>query len=258
MTSVVFHERVGPHIELVTLNRPEARNAVNAAVASQLGALVETLETDPEVWVVILTGAGGVAFSAGADLREVSNGGMEGLYTPQGGFAGFTEARRTKPWIAAVEGFALAGGFELVLACDLAVASSGSSFGLPEVSRGLVAAAGGAYRLVRAMPRALALELIATGDRLAASRAQALGLINRLTEDGHAVADALKLATAICANAPLAVRESLAIARQAADLNDRSLMRLSLEAQAGLSQTADFVEGPSAFLERRAPNWQGR
>jgi enoyl-CoA hydratase/carnithine racemase len=258
VTEVVLRERIAPHIELVTLNRPEARNAVNAAVAEGLGAVVADTEADPDIWAVILTGAGGVAFSAGADLREVSQGGMTGLYTPQGGFAGLVEARRMKPWIAAVDGFALAGGFELVLACDLAVASRTSAFGLPEVSRGLVAAAGGVYRLARALPRALALELIATGARIDATRAMELGLVNRVTESGAAVAAAQALAEAICANAPLAVRESLAIARQAVDLEDRALMALSIEAQRRLSQTEDFAEGPRAFLERRAPSWTGR
>ena len=258
MNDVVQRQAIAPHIELVTLNRPEARNAVNAAVATQLGQAVEDIEADPDIWAVVLTGAGGVAFSAGADLKEVSEGGMAGLHTPRGGFAGFVTAQRAKPWIAAVDGFALAGGFELVLTCDLVVASRASMFGLPEVTRGLVAAAGGVYRLPRIVPRAIALELIATGARIDAARAHELGLINRLTEPGGAVEGALALAGAVCENAPLAVRESLGVARQAFDLDDATLMRASREAQARLATTQDFAEGPLAFIERRKPRWTGR
>jgi hypothetical protein len=141
----------------VTLRRPEARNAINAEVVATLGRLVQQLEADPEIWVVVLTGAGGQAFSSGADLKEVAAGRIDSLWTAEGGFAGFVAADRTKPWIAAVDGFALAGGCELALACDMIVASEDASFGLPEVTRGLIPAAGGAYRLPRALPRALAL-----------------------------------------------------------------------------------------------------
>lgn len=255
---VILRERIAPHIELLTLNRPAARNAINARLTRQLATLVLETEADEEIWAVVLTGAGGTAFSAGADLKEVSQGGMTRLYTPEGGFAGFVTAPRTKPWIAAVDGFALAGGFEIALACDLCVASERSTFGLPEVSRGLMAAAGGVYRLARAVPRALALEWIATAATMDAKRARELGLVNRLTAPGEAVRVAIEVAQAICANAPLAVRESLIIARQALDQDDATLMRLSVEAQARLSTTADFAEGPRAFLERRKPRWAGR
>lgn len=258
MTDIILRERIAPHIELVTLNRPAARNAISAAVTEKLSAIVADTEADDDIWAVVLTGAGGVAFCAGADLKEVSLGGMSRLYRPIGGFAGFVEAPRTKPWIAAVDGFALAGGFELVLTCDLCVASERSTFGLPEVTRGLIAAAGGIYRLTRAIPRAIAHELIATGAKIEAPRALELGLINRMTKPGEAVRVAVELATAICNNAPLAVRESLKIARQAADLDDPTLMRLSIEAQARLSETEDYAEGPRAFLERRKPHWVGR
>lgn len=258
MTDIILRERIAPHIELVTLNRPAARNSINAAVTEQLGAIVSATESDDDIWAVVLTGAGGVAFCAGADLKEVSLGGMSRLYSPTGGFAGFVEARRTKPWIAAVDGFALAGGFEVVLACDLCVASEQATFGLPEVSRGLIAAAGGIYRLTRAIPRAIAFELIATAVRIDAARALELGLVNRLAKPGETVREAVKLAAAICNNAPLAVRESLRIARQAVDLDDVTLMRLSVEAQGRLSETEDYAEGPRAFLERREPRWVGR
>jgi enoyl-CoA hydratase/carnithine racemase len=255
MSDVVLRERVAAHIELVTLNRPQARNAINAAVTERLAQTVAETEADESVWAVILTGKGPAAFSAGADLREVSLGGMPKLYSAAGGFAGFVTAPRAKPWIAAVEGFALAGGFELMLACDFTVASRDSSFGLPEVSRGLLAAAGGAYRLARSVPRAVASELIATAARFDAQRALGLGLINRMTEPGGAVTAALSLAEEICANAPLAVRESLAIVRRAFDTDDATLMKMSVAAQHRLSSTKDFAEGPRAFLERRKPLW---
>lgn len=257
MTAVNF-EIAAPHIALVTINRPEARNAVNGEVAQALDAIVKQIEADPEIWVAILTGAGGQAFSAGADLKEVSAGRMNSLFTQDGAFAGFVQHPRKKLWIAAVDGFALAGGFELALRCEMIVASENSAFALPEVTRGLVAAAGGVYRLVRAMPRALALELIATGDRITAQRAAELGLVNRVTEQGGAVSGALELAGRICANAPIAVRESLDVARQAYDKDDDALFALGLEAQMRVMQTEDFAEGPLAFIQKRAPQWKGR
>ncbi|MXO60658.1 enoyl-CoA hydratase [Altererythrobacter salegens] len=254
----VLYEIARPHVALVTINRPDARNAVNSQVAIELDAAVKRAERDPDVWAVVLTGAGGVAFSAGADLKEVANGNIDGLYTPEGQFAGFVKHKREKAWIAAVEGFALAGGCELALACDMIVASEPSSFALPEVTRGLVAAAGGVYRLVRAIPKALALELIATGDRISAQRAADLGLINAVTPAGDALAGALTLAERICANAPIAVRESLNVARMALDLDDDELFERGLAAQDNVRTTVDFKEGPRAFVEKRAPIWTGR
>ncbi|HJS09782.1 enoyl-CoA hydratase-related protein [Sphingopyxis sp.] len=249
---------VAPHVALVTIRRAEARNSVNAAVAAGLDRAVKQVESDPDIWVAILTGEGGVAFSAGADLKEVSAGNMQGLYTADGQFAGFVKHPRDKVWIAAVEGFALAGGFEIALACDLIVSADHSVFALPEVTRGLVAAAGGVYRLVRALPRAVALELIATGDRLPASRAAELGLVNRVVPKGEAVAEATALGVRIAGNAPIAVRESLGVARSALDLDDDALFSRGLEAQSRVMLTEDFKEGPRAFIGKRAPNWVGR
>lgn len=251
-------EIAAPHIALVTIQRPEARNSVNGPVALQLDQAVKTIEADPDIWAAVLTGAGGVAFSAGADLKEVSAGRMDDLYTPDGAFAGFVKHRRQKIWIAGVEGFALAGGFELALSCDLIVAAEQSVFSLPEVTRGLIAAAGGAYRLVRVLPRAIAFELIATGDRLSAVRAGELGLVNRVVPQGQAVGEAVALAERICANAPVAVRESLGVARQAYDLDDDALFALGLEAQGRVMKTEDFAEGPRAFIEKRPAVWKGR
>lgn len=247
-----------PHVALITIQRPDARNAVNGAVAAGIDRAVKQVEADPDIWAAVLTGAGGAAFCAGADLKEVAAGRLGELFTADGAFAGFVKHRREKVWIAAVEGYALAGGFEIVLACDMAVASEGSTFALPEVTRGLTAAAGGMYRLVRALPRALAMEMLATGDRISAPRAAELGLVNRLVPQGQAVAEAIALAQKICANAPLAVRESLKVARLALDLDDDALFALGLQAQERVMATADFREGPRAFVEKRAPRWTGR
>jgi len=180
MTEAVLTKKIAEHVTLVTINRPDARNAVNGDVAQGIERAVNETEKDPNVWVVILTGSGDIAFSAGADLKAVSQGGGAALGTQQGGFAGFVHRARTKPWIAAVNGVALAGGCEIALACDLIVAIDEAAFGVPEVKRGLVAGAGGLYRLPRALPKAIALELIMTGDRLDAKRALHYGLINRL------------------------------------------------------------------------------
>jgi enoyl-CoA hydratase/carnithine racemase len=255
---VVTVETVAPHVALVTIRRPEVRNSIDGAVALALDRAVKRVEADGEIRAAVLTGEGGVAFCSGADLKQVSAGRMQDLYTPDGAFAGFVTHPRAKPWIAAVEGFALAGGCEIALACDMIVASENSSFALPEVMRGLIAAAGGAYRIIRALPRAIALELLATGDRLPARRAAELGLVNRLTPQGQAVAEAVALAGRIAANAPIAVRESLQIARRAYDLDDAALFALALEAQDRVFRTEDFAEGPRAFLEKRPPVWKGR
>lgn len=256
--NVVTVEIAAPHVALVTIRRPEARNSVNGAVAQALDRAVKQIEADPEIRVAVLTGEGGVAFCAGADLKEVSAGRMQDLYTPDGQFAGFVKHPRSKVWIAAVEGFAMAGGCEIALTCDMIVASEKSTFALPEVMRGLIAAAGGVYRIVRALPRAIALELLATGDRLPARRAAEFGLVNGVTPDGQAVSEAIALAERIAANAPVAVRETMGIARQAYDKDDDSLFQLGLEAQDRVMKTEDFAEGPLAFIEKRAPQWQGR
>lgn len=256
--AAVTYEMAAPHVALVTIQRPEARNSVNAAVAAELDLVVKVIEADPDVWVAVLTGAGGIAFCAGADLKEVAAGNLKDLSTRDGSFGGFVRHPRQKPWIAAVEGFAMAGGCEIALACELIVASEQSVFSLPEVTRGLIAAAGGVYRLVRALPRAIALELIITGGRLPAARAAELGLINRVTSQGRAVTEAISLAERVCANAPLAVRESLQVARQAYDLDDPALFTLGLLAQERVMKSEDFVEGPRAFIEKRPPVWKGR
>lgn len=247
-----------PHIALVTINRPAASNAINGATARALEAAVERIEQDDDIWAAILTGSGDRAFCGGADLKAIAAGERLELHTDRGGFAGFVEAPRDKLWIAAVEGAAFAGGLEIALACDIIVASDTARFGLPEVARGLVAAAGGLYRLPRRISRGAALEMIATGRPVDAARAEAISLIDHRVPAGEAVAKAIELATAVCANAPIAVRESLKVARRALDEDAASLRELSMAAAMRNSQTEDFAEGPRAFIEKRQPAWQGR
>ncbi len=258
MESIVSVEIHLPHVAVVTIHRSDARNAVNGAVASQLGAIVEGIESDDNIWAAILTGEGGVSFCAGADLKEVAAGRLSTLFTELGGFAGFVRYPRQKLWIAAVEGFAMAGGFELALACDLIVAASGARFALPEVKRGLIASAGGLFRLPRTLPRVIANELIATGEALSATRAAELGMVNFVSADGDALRAALDFAQRITANAPIAVRESLAVARRSLDLDPDALFDFSEERQSQVMLTEDFAEGPRAFIEKRAPKWVGR
>jgi len=258
MTDVVLFEVVEPHIALVTINRPEARNAVNGAVAAGLEAAVERVENDPGLWAAILTGAGPHAFCAGADLKEVSAGRGSALSTAKGGFGGFVRAQRTKLWIAAAQGHALAGGLELLLTCDLAVVAETANLGLPEVKRSLVAGAGGVFRLPRALPKAIALEMIATGDPIPAILAARFGLVNVVVPAAEVVAAALALARRVTVNAPIAVREALGVARQAYDHAEAALWGISGAASRRVVATEDFKEGPRAFVEKRPPNWVGR
>jgi len=255
---VVLLERIDEHIAVVTLNRPEKRHAVNGDVARRLDAIVKQTEADPSIWVVVLTSSGGPTFCAGADLAEVSAGRAADLSTPDGGFGGFVESKRVKPWIAAVHGSALGGGLEFSLACDLRVVGENSVMGLPEVKRGLIAAAGGIYRLPRQISRAIALEMIAVGEPIDAARAYALGLVNAVAPDGEVLKTALDYARKIAANAPLSVRESLAIARAAQETPESGSIGATHAALERLVRSEDFQEGPRAFVEKRAPRWNGQ
>ncbi len=255
---VVLYERVDKHVALVTLNRPEKRHAVNGAVARRLGALVKETEADPSIWAVVLTSSGGPTFCAGADLGEVAAGRGAELSTPDGGFGGFVEAHREKPWIVAVRGSALGGGLEFSLACDLRVIAETTVLGLPEVKRGLIAGAGGIYRLPRQIPRAIALEMIALGEPIDARRAYALGLVNAVVAEDVVLETALDMARKICANAPLSVRESLKIARRADQTPETESIAAMRQAMEFLFTTEDFKEGPRAFVEKRTPRWRGR
>lgn len=256
MTAVTTERR--EHILLITINRPEARNAVNGAVAAGMEEALDELETEQSIWCAILSGAG-PAFCAGADLKEIASGNGASLSTPRGGFAGIVWRERAKPLIAAVDGPALAGGTEIVLSCDLIVASRAASFGLPEVKRSLVAAAGGAFRLPRILPRAIAMEALLTGEPISAETAYQHGMINHLVEPGQATVGAMELAETICKNAPLAVSETYKIARQSfsGSVPESDLFRASRDAMNRLSETNDYKEGPLAFIEKRQPRWSG-
>jgi enoyl-CoA hydratase len=244
-------------VAVLTIRRPEARNAVNGDVARGMEEAIDRLEDDPEVWVGVVTGDGPV-FSAGADLKAIASGQAAELQTQRGGFAGIARRERTKPLIAAVNGPAYAGGCEIVLSCDLVVASREAKFGIPEVKRSLVAAAGGLFRLPRALPRNIAMEMALTGDPIDAERAFALGFVNELTEAGGAVDAAVALAERICANAPIAVRESRKVVLQGWGADDDDAWRITNGAMATAMSTEDFQEGPRAFIEKRAPEWKGR
>lgn len=251
-------DRLSPHIMRVSINRPEQRNSVSRKVAQGLAAAVREAEEDADIRVVLLTGAGDKSFCAGADLKEVAAGRGRDLTTADGGFAGFIEARRRTPWIAVVDAPAYGGGVEICLACDMVVASTRAAFALPEVARGIIAGAAGVFRLPRRIPAVVANEMLATGKPVSAERAHALGLVNRLAEPGRAFEEAILLAEDIAANAPLAVQASLALARQAFDLDEGALFDLMRTEVGAIIASSDAKEGPRAFVEKRAPVWQGR
>ena len=250
------------HIAEITLNRPEARNAINGAVARGLEAAIDRLEQDPELWVGILAanteGQERPVFCAGADLKEINAGNAASLTTARGGFAGFTYRDRRKPVIVAVDGLATAGGCEIALAADIVVATTRSGFGLAEVTRSLIAGAGGLFRLPRAVGQGPALDMILTGEPMPAARAYELGLVARLVEPGMALDAARRLAGQIAGAAPLAVWESRAVALAASSENDAVLKRMTDSAMAVVMQSDDITEGLTAFIEKRDPVWKGR
>ena len=240
------------HILVVKMARPEKRNALNGAMTAGIDAAMNELEDNPELWCGILTGTESV-FSAGADLAE-----GPGEPTARGGIVGLINRKRSKPLIAAVEGMALGGGLELVLCCDLVVASSTAVFGLPEVKRGLMPDFGGAFRIGRFLPINVARELLLTGNNLTAERAERLGFVNAVVEPGKALSSALVLAEKICENAPLAVREALGVFNAEVNGDESESWKRSHDAHARLLQTEDLKEGIGAFFERRAPKWEAK
>jgi enoyl-CoA hydratase len=240
---------------LITINRPDQRNAVNAAVAQGIAAALDELDDDPGLSLGIMTGAG-KGFCAGMDLKAFVAG--ERPHVPGRGFAGTVERPSAKPLIAAVEGFAVAGGLEVALACDLLVAARGAKLGVPEVKRSLVAAGGALLRLPRALPRNLAMELALTGDPIDAERGYELGLVNRLADPGKALDGALELAATVAANGPLALAATKAILAQAGDWPDAEFFARQAEIIGPVMTSEDAREGATAFAERREPVWKGR
>ncbi|MCW2720764.1 enoyl-CoA hydratase-related protein [Pseudonocardia sp.] len=247
----VTTERHG-RVLLVRMERAAKRNALDAGMTAGLDAALNELDDDPDLWAGVLAGTS-VAFSAGTDLVAGA-----GEPTPRGGSYGVVRRDRTTPLVAAVEGLAYGGGFELVLACDLVVASRSARFALPETARGLVANCGAMFRGPRALPRNIAHEMLLTGDPLGAERAWSLGLVNRLVEDGRAEAAAMQLAQRVCENAPVAQRESLrAVGAVFAGLDERG-WDATAAAQSVVAASDDAAEGIAAFREKRDPRWSGR
>jgi crotonobetainyl-CoA hydratase len=252
------------HTLVITINRTEARNAINRAVTDGIGDALEIADSDRDIRAVVLTGAGDKSFCAGADLKAIARG--EEIVPAAGpraawGFGGFVSHGISKPTIAAVNGAALGGGTELVLASDLAVASAEAVFGLPEVKRGIIAGAGGIFRLPTAIPRKVALELIFTGAPISAQRALDLGLVNHVVAHGEVLDRALELAHTIASNAPLAVQASKRIAKHIVDgtvIPEMAMWNLSAHERAFVRASDDAKEGPLAFAEKREPVWSGR
>ncbi len=241
-------------IAVITINRPQARNAVNEAVATTVAAAIDELDARRDVAIMILTGAGGT-FCAGMDLKGVLAG--ENSTAGGRGFGGITERPPATPIIAAIEGYALAGGFELALACDLIVASEEATFGLPEVTRGLVAGAGGLLRLPSRVPYHLAMEVALTGGHFPAARLHQAGLINRLVPAGEALAVARSLAAELARNAPLALAATKRIIVESADWPSSEAFARQNEIVGPIFTSADAIEGAAAFAQKRPPVWRG-
>jgi enoyl-CoA hydratase len=252
--SAVLTER-RDNVLVITLNRPDARNAVNAALAEGVGRALDELDGDDALAAGVLTGAG-KGFSSGMDLKAFVAG--ESPYYGDRGFAGIVQRPPQKPLIAAIEGFAVAGGCEIALACDLIVAARGARLGVPEVKRSLVAAGGALLRLPRRLPAGVAMELALTGDPIDAERAQALGLVNVLAEPGGALEAALELAARIAANGPLALRATKRILTESAGWPEEEFWQRQSEISGPVFGSEDAREGAVAFAEKRDPIWKGR
>jgi len=250
----VLTERRG-NVLVITLNRPEVRNAVNAALAEGVAHALDELDEDDSLSVGVLTGAGGF-FCAGMDLGAFVKG--ESPWYGDRGFAGIAQRAARKPLIAAIEGFAVAGGMEIALACDLIVAARGAKMGIPEAKRSLVAAGGALLRLPRRMPYHVVMELALTGDPLPAERFHELGLVNQISEPGSAVADALALAARLAANGPLALAAAKRILQEQFDWSSQEMWAKQAEIAGPVMASEDAKEGASAFKEKREPVWKGR
>jgi len=254
MSDAVITE-VSNGVMTITINRPEAKNAVNRAVAQGIADAVEELDRNDDLRVGILTGANNT-FCSGMDLKAFVSG--ETPMIEGKGFGGLVEAPPVKPMIAAVEGYALAGGCELAICCDLIVAAENAQFGIPEVKRGLAAAAGGLMRLPRQLPPRVAMELALTGDFIDAGRAQSLGLINQVVSAGSALEGAHRLAAKIAANGPLAVRCSKQVIVESQNWDTDAMFERQMAILEKIFRSEDAIEGATAFAEKRAPVWKGR
>ena len=254
MSNEVLVEHRGA-VQVIVINRPEARNALNGAVAAGIRDAVDELDGLDELRAGVLTGAGGT-FSSGMDLKAFLGGEVPSF--PGRGLCGITQTPPRKPLVGAAEGWALAGGFELLLACDLVVAGASARFGVPEVKRSLVAGAGGALLLAQRVPRALALELLLTGDPVGAARAADIGLVNRVVPEGGALEAAVELAERIAANGPLAVMATKQIALSGGDWPPEQCWDQAAALTAAVFASQDAREGARAFAEKRAPVWRGR
>jgi enoyl-CoA hydratase len=254
MANELLRERRG-HVEILTINRPEARNAINRATAIALGDALDDCETDDDVWVVILTNADDKAFSAGMDLKAFATG--EFPITDKG-FGGITKRDFSKPLIAAANGSALAGGFEIIISCDMVIAADHAKFGIPEAARGLVAGGGGLIRLPKLIPLAVAYEMALTAEPISAQRAYELGLVNRVVPGAQVLDEAIALAERIAKNAPLAVRTSKEVMKKSRELTEEESWTSNDEAFGMIGRSADALEGAIAFAEKREPNWQGK
>jgi enoyl-CoA hydratase/carnithine racemase len=237
---------------IIRIQREEKRNAIDADITAGIDAAMNDLEDDPELWVGIITG-GSSMFSAGSDLRVTA-----GPPTERGGEYGIIRRTHQKPLIAAVEGLALGGGMEIVLACDLVVASRRAHFGLPEIKRGLFALYGGVFRAPRALPLNIAKEIVLTGDPISAERAAQFGFVNVLCENGDALDEARRLAARIVVNAPISVRESLRVIERTVGAFDELAWHATGDAQAAIYSSEDSREGRHAFLDKREPQWRNR
>lgn len=255
--SPILVEKRG-NIQIITMNRPKAGNSVNGPLAEQLNAALNQAERDDSVFAVILTGGGSKVFCAGADVKYMAEFGADGLKIEGHGFAGLTERLFPKPLICAINGAAMGGGFEMALACDLIVAAEHAKFALPEVKLGILAAGGGPIRVMRSIPKAMALELLMTGEPVSANRALEIGLINRVVPAEELIDAAIALAEKVIANAPLAVKGTKELAYKSVDMDIAEAFELSNKIRDRIRLSEDSKEGSLAFREKRKPVWKNR